>query len=594
MGNHLWIVPPCENDTTLRQWWLKAVAPLPTTDLQYKERLAFADTHDKVDQYSIEPGGDTGDIEAAFAEQDQEKPKEFKDTSFGQSPIQCVPCVFDDDKGNISDEFRPLMRCALCQKDPTRLCDTPYESKKFYSMTSHMTFQHDACVYPSSRGYTYQQLVGGRQVCAARWWMTSALIDQTKENPSGGRAFTWSERKITRVQGQPDTNGDLAALPLVEQNKYTDHLVAATVKPVIDKKSAHMLVRDEYPEVVHAEKAAESDHKYHVPHIAPDIMVEWSRKLIENHSAKFYQMDPLSSPLELSPICSERTPIIWFTPTDMKMFLRPSDDGLEEAWRKATTLLCCTIHILREACEFTDFRQTSFGSTYMALLGCAQVMKIATPWTEPTERQGLIMKRSQEGLYTTQAEYNFYLDQWENMRSRSEVIQGPENSVMTYSNNDIVGLSTDCRALTKKTCGIAIDGDQQSLIADLMIDVGNTKATKIAGVVERKEEYLKTWVDTYNMYQEKCNQPNNIKKILKDRLQKSWDSWPSKVWKMTNEGVQLVREHIALTRVDRCTGILKGFWNTFRGKHLGTVSNRSSQMMWRRSIILDFSQETYH
>ena len=49
----------------------------------------------------------------------------------------------------------------------------------------------------------------------------------------------------------------------------------------------------------------------------------------------------------------------------------------------------------------------------MALLGCAQVMKIQSPWTDPAERQGLIMKKSQEGLYTTQQEYNFYLEQWE-------------------------------------------------------------------------------------------------------------------------------------------------------------------------------------
>ena len=23
VGNHLWIIPPCDNDNTLRQWWLK-------------------------------------------------------------------------------------------------------------------------------------------------------------------------------------------------------------------------------------------------------------------------------------------------------------------------------------------------------------------------------------------------------------------------------------------------------------------------------------------------------------------------------------------------------------------------------------------
>ena len=72
-------------------------------------------------------------------------------------------------------------------------------------------------------------------------------------------------------------------------------------------------------------------------------------------------------------------------------------------------------------------------------------------------------------------------------------------------------------------------------------------------------------MDTYNLYKDKCSQPNDIKNMLKDRLQKSWDSWPSKVWKMTDQGVQLVKEQIALTRVDRCTGILKGFWtHTFK------------------------------
>ena len=138
----------------------------------------------------------------------------------------------------------------------------------------------------------------------------------------------------------------------------------------------------------------------------------------------------------------------------------------------------------------------------MALLGCAQIMKIATPWTETNERQGLIMKKSQEGLYVSETEYNFYLEQWENMRSRSEIIQGPENSTITYSNNDMVGLSTDCRSLTRTTRGIAIDGDQQSLIADLILEVGITRASKIDGVIQRKEEYLKTWVEAYNLYKE--------------------------------------------------------------------------------------------
>ena len=39
---------------------------------------------------------------------------------------------------------------------------------------------------------------------------------------------------------------------------------------------------------------------------------------------------------------------------------------------------------------------------------------------------------------------------------------------------------------------------------------------------------------------------------------------------MTDEGVQLVREQIAMPKVERCTGILQGFWNTFRKKTSGT------------------------
>ena len=182
VGNHLWIIPPCENDTALRQRWLRSVAPFPTTELAYRERLAFSGTHDKVDQDIIEPGGDTGDMEAAFAEMDQEKPKEPKDTSFGQAHIQCSPSVYDDERGNISDVFRPMMKCALCQKDPTRISDTAYEARKFYSMTSHVTFQHDACVYPSSRGFTYQQLVGGRQA-----WRSKILDDQCYCRPNKGK-----------------------------------------------------------------------------------------------------------------------------------------------------------------------------------------------------------------------------------------------------------------------------------------------------------------------------------------------------------------------------------------------------------------------
>ena len=161
------------------------------------------------------------------------------------------------------------------------------------------------------------------------------------------------------------------------------------------------------------------------------------------------------------------------------------------------------------------------------------------------------MAKSQEGLYMNPQDSTFMTEQWETMGSGSEVKVGSESPAIVYANDELVAVSTDCRALTKETCGIAIVDDQQSLIADLILDFGLTRAKTVAGAIQRKEECLRTWVNAYNLYKDKCKSPNNIKEMLKDRLRKSWDSWPSKVWKLTDEGVQLVREQIAKPKTER-------------------------------------------
>ena len=92
------------------------------------------------------------------------------------------------------------------------------------------------------------------------------------------------------MHGQSDTNGELAKLSLVEQSKIADHIKAPRASPTVDKKNAHLLTLDEYPEAIHAERAAEeSEGRYQIPHIVPDIMVEWARKLVVNQPNNFYQ-----------------------------------------------------------------------------------------------------------------------------------------------------------------------------------------------------------------------------------------------------------------------------------------------------------------
>ena len=99
-------------------------------------------------------------------------------------------------------------------------------------------------------------------------------------------------------------------------------------------------------------------------------------------------MDPLSSPSDLSPLHVETTPLMWMTPTDMKIFLTPQEEAFEETWKKAMTILCYVVGILRDCCEFTDFRQISFGSMYMILLGFARVLRVALPVDHPTSNLG--------------------------------------------------------------------------------------------------------------------------------------------------------------------------------------------------------------
>ena len=73
--------------------------------------------------------------------------------------------------------------------------------------TTHVRSDHDAVVSPSTRGYTCQQLVGGRQVLAAQYWMESDLVSQQRVDKKG--THSWRERKINRSHDGDEVNGRL-------------------------------------------------------------------------------------------------------------------------------------------------------------------------------------------------------------------------------------------------------------------------------------------------------------------------------------------------------------------------------------------------
>ena len=179
-----------------------------------------------------------------------------------------------------------------------------------------------------------------------------------------------------------------------------EHCYAPRAVPT-SQPNKHLMVRDDYPEVLYWEQRCPllAARKYLIPRTGPEAVASWSTRISRDIPSTIYQMDPLSSPNDLSPLHMATTPIMWMTPADMKIFLRPQDEALEDTWKKAMTMLCYVVSILRDCCEFTDFRQTRFGSTYMTLLGFAQVMHVTMPSHHVTDEMSNTFKKSREGLY---------------------------------------------------------------------------------------------------------------------------------------------------------------------------------------------------
>ena len=73
----------------------------------------------------------------------------------------------------------------------------------------------------------------------------------------------------------------------------------------------HLMIRDDYPEVLGAEMSAIHGQQYFIPKTGPEAVASWSSRLSRDNPSVIYQMDPLSSPNDLSPIHMAKTPIMW-------------------------------------------------------------------------------------------------------------------------------------------------------------------------------------------------------------------------------------------------------------------------------------------
>ena len=474
----------------------------------------------------------------------------------------CEASVLLDDRGHVLNECRTMVQCPFCEQEALMSAPLEWRSRKLHAFTSHVRLEHDFVVYPGTRGYAYQQLVGGRQAHAAQQWVQSDVVCQDRTDKMGN-THRWRERKILRSMGTDEKNGDLQIVCYIPIDPKAEHIYSPRAVPA-PQPNKHLMVRDDFPEVLGAEMSAINGKKYHIPRSGPEAVASWSTRISKANPSEIHQMDPLSSPNDLSPLHMGTTPLMWLTPADMKIFLRLQDEALEDTWKKAMTMLCYVVNILRDCCEFTDFRQTSFGSTYMTLLGFARVMHVAMPTEHINDEMSTISKKSREGLYFAQDTQASLAQTWESLRHQCVIEKGPGIQSLSYQFQQILGIAFDGSNMTRETCGLAVVDDQLSLVTDVMLDKGIEAVPEIAGAIQRKEKFVRDWVVAFDLHRSKFNKEKPMRAALGNPYKDAWDSWPEKVWKSDNDSVVLVQTDIQAEKQQRTQGMLQCVWNNVR------------------------------
>ena len=279
---------------------MKNVAELPK-DVKpaFRDKLLIGEHHQATAVDLIHAGGDGGELEAAEAEKEEEATDD-NNTVIEQCHILCGPSVLLDDRGHILNEHRTMIHCPFCEQEVLMGSPVEWTTRKFHAFTTHLRSEHDFVAYPSTRGYTYQQLIGGRQAHAAQQWVQSEMVHQERTDKSG-HVHRWRERKIHRSIGTDDKNGDLQPVLYTPIEPKAEHSYSPRAMPS-SQPNKHLMVRDDYPEVLGAEISAINGKRYFIPRTGPEAVASWSTRLSRDNPSTIYQMDPLSSPNDLSPI----------------------------------------------------------------------------------------------------------------------------------------------------------------------------------------------------------------------------------------------------------------------------------------------------
>ena len=105
---------------------------------------------------------------------------------------------------------------------------------------------------------------------AAQQWVQSEMVHQERTDRNG-QVHRWRERKIHRSLGTDEKNGNLQPLLYTPIDSKAKHSYSSRAMPT-SQPNKHLMVRDDYPEVLGAEISAIHGKKYFIPRTGPEAV----------------------------------------------------------------------------------------------------------------------------------------------------------------------------------------------------------------------------------------------------------------------------------------------------------------------------------
>ena len=352
----------------------------------------------------------------------------------------------------------------------------------------------------------------------------------------------WTERQIRRRSGNTNNQSDLERVAFTPQ-RPGEHQRTTRIDPTMYWGAHHPPMIDEYLTTQMSSIRAvkpddrEDEEEHSIPHLTPPGVVSWATMHVHGRESKLRQADPLSSPACMSPMVGPQDILVWIEPADIKCFLRPTDEELEDLWNKA--LLIYTAHILRECMGYQELRKCTYAASVLKMVTHPQVLYINTDEVDAITGHPVYAQKMLEGLYEHDDEGSYLVTQWKDARYMTDWKVGDMPEKMTYTPRYDIDTKPHLSSLTRETSGLTTVGLQTALPAHFMIETGLKREPGINHRITGREKEIDPWYHVYDSLRKRFS--GEVYQPLYDLMVKSKDDWVGKVWEGDEGLVEIIK-----------------------------------------------------